>query len=76
MLSANNKVVLTASMPLDAYLRVSKSASILCFCETWLTPPEPSPVVHDNHTNIRCDRASGDNKGGVMISISDNSQAV
>ncbi len=46
-----------------------KHASVVCFCETWLTPSQPSPVVQDNQIAIRCDRASGDNKGGVMISI-------
>ena len=46
-----------------------KYASILCFCETWLTPPRPSPVVQKNQIAVRCDRASGDNKGGVMISV-------
>ena len=49
---------ITAKLPDIAKDDGLKSASILCFCETWLTPSEPSPVVHDNHTNIRCDRAS------------------
>ena len=26
-----------------------KYASILCFCDTWLTPPQPSPVVQSNY---------------------------
>ena len=26
-----------------------KSASILCFCEIWLTPSDPSPVILDDH---------------------------
>ena len=51
-----------------------KCTSILCFCETWLTPSEPSPIVQDNQIAIRCDRASGDNKGGVMISIPEDMQ--
>ena len=51
-----------------------KYASILCLCETWLTPSEPSPVVQDNQIAIRCDRASGDNKGGVMISVPEDMQ--
>ena len=55
----------------DSYL---KCASILCFCETWLTKSQPSPPIsHDPHC-IRCDRASGDNKGGVMICVSQDIQ--
>ena len=44
-----------------------KCASILCFCETWLTPTQRSPLVLDNQIDIRCDRVTGDNKGGVII---------
>ena len=44
-------------------------ASILCFCETWLTPSQQTPVVQNNQVAMRCDRASGDNKGGTMISV-------
>ena len=44
-----------------------KSANILCFCETWLNASQPSPVLLDNQTDIRCDRISCENKGGVMI---------
>ena len=51
-----------------------KYASILCFCETWLTASQPSPAVQDNQIAIRCDRASGDNKGGVMISVPQDMQ--
>ena len=51
-----------------------KYANVLCFCETWLTPSQPSPVVQDDQIVIRCDRASGDNKGGVMISIPEHMQ--
>ena len=42
-------------------------ASVMCFCETWLTPTLRSPLVLDNQIDIRCDRATGDNNGGVMI---------
>ena len=44
-----------------------KCASVLCFCETCLTPTQLSPLVLENQIDIRCDRATGDNKGGVMI---------
>ena len=46
-----------------------KHANILCFCETWLTPLQPTPVVQNNQVAVRCDRASNDNKGGTMISF-------
>jgi len=51
------------------------SASILCFPETWLTPELSSPVILGHHQVIRSDRMSGDNKGGVLISIPANIQA-
>ena len=60
---------ITAKLPDIACDGNLKYASILCFCETWLTPSQPSPVVQNNQIAIRCDRASGDNKGGVMISV-------
>ena len=55
----------------DSYL---KCAGILCFCETWLTKSQPSPPISHNTHCIRCDRASGDNKGGVMICVSQDIQ--
>ena len=33
---------------------------------------QPSPVVKQNQIAIRCDRATGDNKGGVMICVQQN----
>ena len=46
-----------------------KCGSILCFTETWLTCQQTSPVLRENHTIIRSDRLSGDNKGDVVISV-------
>ena len=43
------------------------SATILCFCETWLNASQPSPVLLDHQIDVRCDRITCDNKGGVMI---------
>ena len=51
-----------------------KCASIVCFCETWLTMTQPSPLIAHTPHCIRCDRASGDNKGGVMICVSQDIQ--
>ena len=45
------------------------SASILCFCETWLSPSQPSPQILENHTVIRCDRETDNYKGGVAVSV-------
>ena len=42
------------------------SATILCFCKTWLNASQPSPALQ---IDIRCDRISCDNKGGVMICV-------
>ena len=49
--------------------------NLLGFCETWLSPPQASPVIHEDHVVLRCDRASGDNKGGVAISVPSHMQA-
>ena len=46
-----------------------RSASVLCFCETWLNASQPSPVLLDDQIDIRCDRVTCDNKGGVLICV-------
>ena len=46
-----------------------RSASILCFCETWLNAAQPSPVLLDNQIDIRCDRLTCEKKGGVLICV-------
>ena len=51
-----------------------KCGTIICFCETWLTPSDPSPILQNGQIAIRCDRASVENKGGVMISVPDGMQ--
>ncbi len=45
------------------------NANVLCFCDTWLTPAQPSPAITTNHVVLRCDRALNDHKGGAMISV-------
>lgn len=45
-----------------------QSANVLCFCETWLSPAEPSQVIKADHVVLRGDGASSDHKGGVMLS--------
>ena len=45
------------------------SATIQCFCETWLNTSQPSPVLNDDHIDIRRDRVTSENKGGVMMYI-------
>ena len=46
-----------------------RSASILCFCETWLNRSQPTPVLLDDQIDIRCDRVTYENKGGVLICV-------
>jgi len=45
------------------------SASIQCFCETWLNASQPTPVLKHNLIDIRCDRVTCENKGGVLIYV-------
>ena len=44
-------------------------ASILCFCETWLSESHAPLQIFNHHTILRCDRQSDNNKGGVLMSI-------
>ena len=44
-------------------------ASIQCFCETWLNASQVSPILQPNQIDIRCDRVTCENKGGVMICV-------
>ena len=51
------------------------SANVLCFCETWLSPAQPSPFVSTDHDVVlRCDRSMNDHKGGAMICVSNTMQ--
>ena len=50
----------------DSYMN---AVDILCFCETWLSPSQPSPHITDDHVVLRCDRVSGNSKGGVLMSV-------
>ena len=45
------------------------SATILCFCETWLKASQLSPMLLDNMIDIRCDRLTCENKGGVLMYV-------
>ena len=51
-----------------------KSANVLCFCETWLSPDQPSPAIDATHVVLRCDRATNDHRGGTLISVDNNMQ--
>ena len=51
-----------------------KCKSLLCFCETWLSPSHVSSQLSNGHAIMRCDRQS-DNKGGVLISVDHNISA-
>ena len=50
------------------------SADVLCFCETWLSQAQPSPVIKADHVSLRCDRAQNDHKGGTMLSLPSSMQ--
>ena len=50
----------------DSYMN---AVDILCFCETWLSSSQPSPRIKDDHVVLRCDRVSGNSKGGVLMSV-------
>ena len=50
------------------------NANVLCFCETWLTSAQPSPVINASHVVLRCDRAINDHKGGTMLSVPSSMQ--
>lgn len=39
------------------------------FCETWLTVSQASPSILSEQMVIRCDRQTGNNKGGTMICV-------
>ena len=43
--------------------------NILCFCETWLNASQPTPVLLDDQVDIRCDRMTNENRGGVLICV-------
>ncbi len=45
---------------------------MLCFCETWLAPSQRAPQLRNDYINLRCDRTSPNNKGGVLISIKES----
>ena len=64
-----NERSIAAKLPDIANDNGLKCANIMYFCETWLTPSEPSSVLQNSQITIRCDRPSGDNKGGVMIGV-------
>ena len=67
---------LNAKLPDIEYDDSLTCASILCFTETWLTPQMEIPYVRGNYQAARADRTSGDNKGGVLVSLSDNIRAL
>ena len=46
-----------------------RTANVLCFCETWLTASQTSPSILSDQMVIRCDRQTGNNKGGTVICV-------
>ena len=41
---------------------------IFCVTETWLSPLQSSPSLKPDHDVFRCDRSTGNHKGGVLLS--------
>ena len=66
-LMLNNLVPLVAKLADIEQDMCLKAADILCFCETWLTASQASPNILNHQVAARCDRMTGDNKGGAMI---------
>ena len=64
LLNVRSLVAKLADIEQDLYL---KAANVVCFCETWLTASQASPKVLDSHVIMRCDRETGDNKGGTIV---------
>ena len=50
------------------------SRDVLCFCEIWLSPTQPSLVIKVDHVTLGCDRAQNDHKGGKMLSLTSSMQ--
>ena len=50
------------------------SATVQCFCETWLNASQSSPVLQADQIDIRCDKLTCENKGGVMICVPSHMQ--
>ena len=50
------------------------AVDILCYTETWLSPSQPSPCIREGHVVLRCDRVSGNSKGGVLMSVPSSMQ--
>ena len=46
-----------------------KSASTLCFYETWLNASQPSPVLLHDQVDIRCDRLTCEKKVEVLMCV-------
>ena len=46
-----------------------RSADFLCFCETWLNASQSTPLLLNDQADIRCDRITNENRGGVLICV-------
>ena len=66
LLNVRSLIAKLADIEQDVYL---KAANVVCFCETWLTASQASPSIVNDQVAVRCDRQTGDNKGGTMICI-------
>ena len=60
---------IVAKLPDIEYDSNVNATDILCYTETWLSPSQPSPCIKEGHIVLRCDRVSGNSKGGVLMSV-------
>ena len=65
----NTRSIVAKLPDIHADKKKLRSASILCFCETWLNPSELTHVLLDDQIDIRCDRVTCENEGGVLICV-------
>ena len=47
---------------------ITSVIDVFCVTETWLSPLQPSPSLKPDHDLFRCDRSTGNHKGGVLLS--------
>ena len=66
LLNIRSLIAKLADVEVDQELN---SADVLCSCETWLSPYQPSPVIKANDVDLRYNRTINDHKGGTMMSV-------
>ena len=68
--SLNVRSIVPEIPDINLNMIVPLNVEIFCFTETWLTSTQATPVLYDDHTVASCNCLSGDNDGGVILSVS------